>query len=89
MTASRSSAGRSVTAKRLLSLAAAVLFGAAAASAQVPSFQGVGDLTGGATDSVALAVSADGTTVVGQSESTSGSEAFQWTSAAASPAWAS
>jgi len=34
--------------------------------ADVPSFTGVGDLAGGAVDSAALAISADGSVVVGQ-----------------------
>jgi len=45
----------------------------------VPSFRGVGDLPGGAIDSAALDVSADGSVVVGESESTSGTQAFRWT----------
>ncbi|HEX3204056.1 MAG TPA: putative Ig domain-containing protein, partial [Nitrospiraceae bacterium] len=44
------------------------------------SFQGLGDLPGGAIASRAYAVSADGSTVVGESASTSGSKAFRWTS---------
>ena len=43
-----------------------------------PSFQGVGDLTGGGLASEAHAVSADGSVVVGWSESASGMEAFRW-----------
>lgn len=42
------------------------------------SFQGVGDLPGGATNSHAYAVSADGSTVVGSSVSSNGIEAFRW-----------
>jgi len=45
-------------------------------------FQGLGDLPGGSTYSKAFGVSADGSTVVGESKSTSGSnelEAFRWT----------
>jgi probable HAF family extracellular repeat protein len=55
------------------------LFAASASSADLPSFTGVGDLAGGATDSVAYAISADGQVVVGESESTSGTQAFRWT----------
>lgn len=44
------------------------------------SFQGLGDLPGGEFKSVALAVSAHGSVVVGYSISTSGQEAFRWTS---------
>ena len=46
------------------------------------SFQGLGDLPGGDSYSIALAVSADGTTVVGRSRSTASGtdpEAFRWT----------
>lgn len=42
------------------------------------SFQGLGDLTGGAFSSKALAVSADGLVVVGSSSSSLGTEAFRW-----------
>jgi probable HAF family extracellular repeat protein len=61
-----------------LCVAAAVLW-AAAAHALVPSFSGVGDLSGGAVGSAANAVSADGQVVVGESEGASGTEAFRWT----------
>ena len=44
-----------------------------------PSFRGVGDLPGGAVSSIAEAVSADASTVVGESESTPGTQAFRWT----------
>ncbi len=42
-------------------------------------FQGIGDLPGGAFISQAWGISADGSTVVGTSSSTSGEEAFRWT----------
>jgi probable HAF family extracellular repeat protein len=58
---------------------AAVLLWTAAARAQAPRFTGVGDLPGGGVGSAALDVSADGSVVVGESESTSGTEAFRWT----------
>jgi probable HAF family extracellular repeat protein len=45
-----------------------------------PTFMGLGDLTGGADSSSAYAVSDDGSTVVGTSQTASGSEAFRWTS---------
>ena len=41
-------------------------------------FSGLGDLPGGAFDSVANAVSADGLVIVGEGSSASGSEAFRW-----------
>jgi len=44
------------------------------------SFQGLGDLPGGITSSNAFALSADGLVVAGSSWSTSGNEAFRWTS---------
>jgi uncharacterized membrane protein len=46
-----------------------------------PSFTGVGDLAGGGVSSIAEAVSADASTVVGESESTAGTQAFRWTAA--------
>jgi probable HAF family extracellular repeat protein len=42
-------------------------------------FMGLGDLAGGAFESYASGVSADGTVVVGESKSASGTEAFRWT----------
>jgi probable HAF family extracellular repeat protein len=68
--------------RRILPLAAALALwmGAGAAVAQNrPSFTGVGDLAGGAIDSAAEAVSDDGVVVVGGSDSTSGPQAFRWT----------
>ena len=50
--------------------------------AQIPSFQGLGDLSGGSFYSQAFAVSADGSVVVGSSRSAlsgSNDEAFYWT----------
>jgi probable HAF family extracellular repeat protein len=58
---------------------AAVLLWTAAARAQAPTFTGVGDLPGGAVGSAGFDVSADGSVVVGESESASGTEAFRWT----------
>ena len=46
-----------------------------------PMFMGLGDLPGGNFTSSARGVSADGSTVVGFSYSTSGMEAFRWTAA--------
>lgn len=45
----------------------------------IPSFTPLGDLPGGAFDSRAHNISADGKTVVGFSSSSSGTEAFAWT----------
>src|SRR5262249_45059345 len=43
-----------------------------------PCFTGLGDLPGGLTKSYANGLSSDGTTVVGNSESTNGTEAYRW-----------
>lgn len=48
------------------------------ASAQSASFRGVGDLLGGSYQSVAHAVSGDGSVVVGWSDSREGPTAFRW-----------
>ena len=48
--------------------------------AKIPSFQGLGDLDGGFFGSKAYGISADGSVVVGQGSSSSGGEAFRWTS---------
>jgi probable HAF family extracellular repeat protein len=81
MTASKRSPSSRARAFAIGAYAAAALLGAAAAHAQVPRFIGVGDLAGGAADSAALGVSADGSVVVGESESASGTQAFRWTEA--------
>lgn len=60
---------------RILITAAGLLI---ACSAQGAIFVPLGDLPGGASYSRAHAVSADGRVVVGESESTSGTEAFCW-----------
>ncbi len=62
----------------LMALVLAVSFGASA-SAQRGYFKGLGDLLGGEQMSVAHAVSADGSVVVGRSHSAKGDEAFRWT----------
>lgn len=49
-----------------------------AATAQAQSFEGLGDLPGGAVESLAIGVSADGSTVVGRSQVAGGFEAFRW-----------
>ena len=54
-------------------------------SAQSVSFQGVGDLPGGIFESVATAVSGDGTVVVGYSRSSTGFKGFRWASGTMSP----
>jgi probable HAF family extracellular repeat protein len=67
--------------KAALVLAAKVL-GASAAFPQSATFQGLGDLPGGAVQGFAIGVSADGQAVAGHSQSASGDEAFLWTAAA-------
>jgi len=64
--------------QRLIALLGSLL-AASASSADLPSFTGVGDLPGGASDSVAFAISGDGSVVVGESDSSSGIQAFRWT----------
>ena len=49
-----------------------------AVSYSVATFLGLGDLPGGGVESYAYGVSADGSVVVGYSNSTSGPEAFHW-----------
>ncbi|NCR18895.1 MAG: PEP-CTERM sorting domain-containing protein [Microcystis aeruginosa LL13-03] len=49
--------------------------------AQAASFQGLGYLPGGSASSYASGVSADGSVVVGSSQSANGQEAFRWTQA--------
>ncbi len=56
------------------------MFPAGSAMGQA-SFQGLGDLSGGAYNSKAYGVSGDGTVVVGESVSSWGTEAFRWTTA--------
>jgi probable HAF family extracellular repeat protein len=65
--------------RAVLTLGVLTLLGPASALAQ-PSFWGLGDLAGGADSSSAYAVSDDGSTAVGFSQSASGPEAFRWTS---------
>ncbi|MCA9240491.1 MAG: hypothetical protein KDA37_09840, partial [Planctomycetales bacterium] len=51
----------------------------AVGTAHAASLIGLGDLPGGSVFSQASAISSDGSTVVGDSISASGSEAFRWT----------
>lgn len=62
-----------------LGCVALVVLASPALAQNQPSFVGVGDLSGGGVDSTALGVSDDGLTVVGGSESASGTEAYRWT----------
>lgn len=65
--------------KQLFTLLVATLVGLINSTVAQPSFQGLGDLPGGAIESAALGVSADGKTVVGFSASSNGVEAIIWT----------
>jgi len=60
-----------------VSLLATVLLSAPALGQ--PSFNGIGDLPGGPYQSFAEAISADGSTVVGQGRDADGSQAWRWT----------
>lgn len=51
-------------------------------SAEASSFIGLGDLPGGSFGSASYSLSADGSVVVGNAASSSGTEAFRWTNAA-------
>jgi probable HAF family extracellular repeat protein len=62
-----------------LAVSVALVLQADASQAQ-PSFQGLGELTGGDVHSQANAVSSDGSTAVGFSYTGAGTEAFRWTS---------
>jgi probable HAF family extracellular repeat protein len=64
----------------LCAIPAGVLL-AAPPTARAQTFQPLGDLPGGSFSSVATAISADGSTVVGHSVSGTNSEAFRWTRA--------
>ncbi len=58
----------------------ALVLGASAASATpVATFTPLGDLTGGAFDSRAEGISADGSVIVGTGQGAAGREAFRWT----------
>jgi probable HAF family extracellular repeat protein len=50
-------------------------------AARKPSFQGLGDFPGGAFESLAQRVSADGSVVIGYGTTASGKQAFRWTQA--------
>jgi len=62
-----------------LSVGACIAWAPPVGAQAIPSFSGVGDLPGGAADSAAADVSADGSVVVGLSASSAGTEAFTWT----------
>src|SRR5688572_13401343 len=70
-----------MTMKRFSVLTVLALVASHAHAASPPSLTALGDLPGGTFSSRALAVSSDGSTVVGDSNSASGVEAFRWTAA--------
>ena len=61
-----------------LALSCGLATGCAASAIAQPLFQGLGDLPGGEFVSRAAAISGDGSTVVGNSWSANGPEAFAW-----------
>ena len=63
----------------VLAIVSTVAFSETAVFADV-SFQGLGDVPGGGFRSQTFGISADGSVVVGRSESSSGYKAFRWTS---------
>ena len=67
------------TARAAVALALAFA-GASVALADAPSFQGLGDLPGGAYSSAAFGISPNGSTIVGHSSSGTLAEACRWTS---------
>ena len=67
-----------LTCNRSAAALAALLLGAAAPASAVASFSGLGDLTGSDFYSFGYALSGNGTTVVGDSHSANGTEAFRW-----------
>ena len=69
----------------IIACAVAVVLSAAVFASGQASFQGVGDLPGGETESLAYGISGDGSTVVGASKSASGQEAFRWKDGVISP----
>ena len=64
-----------------LAIAACLSFGVASTAPAEPMFMGLGDPPGGDFSSAALAVSGDGSVVVGVSDGATDSEAFYWTAA--------
>ncbi len=64
-----------------LSTSFAAVFGVPAMSNAGPAngFRGLGDLPGGSTETIARAISADGTVVVGSAVSDIGRDSFRWT----------
>lgn len=58
---------------------AALVFLTSSAAQSAPFFMGLGDLSGGGFKSQAYEISADGSTVVGSSDTAAGQEAFRWT----------
>src|SRR5262245_2164920 len=65
---------------RSLLLVAVPTIASIPSEAAVPKFQGLGDLPGGPVASMAWDASADGSVIVGGSNTAAGMEAFRWTS---------
>jgi len=65
--------------RKSLIIVTLVLLPTSSSLGNAPYFMGLGDLPGGQFASSARGISADGTVVVGFSESTEGTEAFRWT----------
>lgn len=72
-------ARRAVVAVTVLASGVATLAVAALPATAAPTFTGLGDLPGGEHKSIPARVSADGSTVVGYSDSILGEEPFRWT----------
>jgi len=64
---------------RWIVCAAVLAASGSAVYARTPAFHGLGDLAGGGYSSDPWAISADGSAVVGQSNSAQGYETFLWT----------
>ncbi len=64
---------------RSLGAVVGLVIGIASSASAIPSFRGLGALSVATFDSRALGISADGSTVVGASTTSRGSEAFRWT----------
>jgi probable HAF family extracellular repeat protein len=64
----------------ILAFSGVMVFGTASPASAEAMFMGLGDLPGGGFYSETRGISADGSVVVGQSNSASGKEAFYWTS---------
>jgi probable HAF family extracellular repeat protein len=78
-TANTQSPENAVTQTRLLRAAALAPLALATVVLSQPSFEGLGDFPNGLFESSAIAISADGSVIVGAGNSTNGNQAFRWT----------